>query len=241
MTSPPPVVERNAPHAKAEQTARQDHDGDGLMIRRAVLAGRRGTATRNDARMPDGHIELDPSDHEEPTWEVRQPGDGRRRRLDPRTRAILTGAAVAAIVVNAGAAWVYWRVTGSETAHAGAGAVSMALRARSDLNEPLRPGGTGNITVTVTNGYDFPVRITSLTAGTGNIVADDEHRDKGCTDVRVAITQPRFEVDWEVRRNSIGAFTVPDGLIMRGDADPACAGAVFTVPVQVFGVRRDPS
>ncbi len=185
------------------------------------------------------HIELDPADHEEPTWDVRLPGDNRRRRLDRRTRAILICAAVAAIVVNAGAAWVYWRVTGSETAQAGAGAVSMALRARSDLNQPLRPGGTSNITVTVTNGYDFPVRITSLTAGAGNIVADDEHRDKGCTDARVTITRPRFEVDWEVPRNSIGAFTVPGGLAMHPDAAPACLGAVFTVPVQVFGVRRD--
>ncbi|MET0417143.1 MAG: hypothetical protein ABW022_14090, partial [Actinoplanes sp.] len=127
------------------------------------------------------HIELNPADHEEPTWEMRQPDQGKRRRLDRRTRAILTVAAVAAIVVNAGAAWVYWQVTGSETAQAGAGEISMALRARSDLDQPLRRGEKGDLIVTVTNDYDFPVRITALTPGTGNIVADDEHRDAGCT------------------------------------------------------------
>jgi len=187
------------------------------------------------------HIELDPADHEEPTWEVRQPGDNRRRRLDRRTKVILSGAAVAAVVVNAGAAWMYWRITGSETAQAGAGSVSMALRARSDLDKPLRPGQTTNIAVTVTNDYDFPIRITSLTPGAGNIVADDEHREAGCRVSAVSVTRPRFDVSWDVQRNTIGAFTVPDGLVMRPDADPSCAGAIFTVPVQVFGVRRHPA
>jgi hypothetical protein len=93
--------------------------------------------------------------------------------------------------------------------------------------------------VTVTNDYEFPVRIDSLTPGSGNVVADDEHRDAGCTDTVVAITQPRFAVNWEVRRNTIGAFTVPDGLVMSPNANPACIGAVFTVPVQVFGARHE--
>jgi hypothetical protein len=189
--------------------------------------------------MPDMHIELEPADHEEPTWEVRTGPDGKRRRLDRRTRAILTVAAVAAIVVNAGAAWTYWRVTGSATAQAGAESVSMALRARSDLDKPLRPGETSDLIVTVTNNYEFPIRITSLTPGKGNIVADDEHRDAGCTAAAVAITAPTFAVDWEVRRNTIGAFTVPGGLAMSPNANPACVGAVFTVPVQVFGERRE--
>jgi hypothetical protein len=212
------------------------------MIRRDVLA-RRGHLAKNGrehsgTRTPDMHIELDPADHEEPTWEVRHPGDNRRRRMDRRTKVILSGAAVAAVVVNAGAAWLYWRITGSETAQAGAGSVSMALRARSDLDKPLRPGQTSNIAVTVTNDSDFPIRITSLTPGTGKIIADDEHRDAGCKVPAVSITLPRFDVSWDVQRNTIGAFTVPDGLVMRPDADPACAGAIFTVPVQVFGVRR---
>jgi hypothetical protein len=212
------------------------------MIRRDVFAGS-GAVARNDRqtgnKMPDMHIELDPADHEEPTWEVRTGADGKRKRLDRRTRAILTAAAVAAIVVNAGAAWTYWRVTGSETAEAGAGSVSMALRARSDLDKPLRPGETSNLVVTVTNNYEFPIRIMSLTPGTGNIVADDEHREAGCTSAAVAITQPTFSVDWEVQRNTIGAFTVPGGLAMSPNANPACIGAVFTVPVQVSGARQE--
>jgi hypothetical protein len=186
---------------------------------------------------PSGHIELRPVDHEEPTWEVRL-GDRRRRRLDGRTRVILSVAAAAAVVVNAGAAWVYWRITGSATGQAASGsAVELALRARSDLNRPLLRGQDGNLTVTVTNDYDFPIRITTVTPGVGTIVADTEHREAGCRDTRVQVTRDRFPVSWEVPRNTIGAFTIPRALLMPGDADQACEGATFTVPVQASGVR----
>jgi hypothetical protein len=127
------------------------------------------------------HIELETADHEEPTWEVRPAGQARKRRLDRRTRAILSVAAAAAIVVNAGAAWAYWHITASKTEVRNTGtSVELALHARNDLNRPLTPGGTGNLTVTVANEYDFPIRITEVTPGDGNIVADDEHRDAGC-------------------------------------------------------------
>jgi hypothetical protein len=193
-------------------------------------------------RITDMHIELEPADHEEPTWEVRHPGRPRRRRLDGRTRTILSAAAAAAVVVNAGAAWVYWQVTGSETGRADTGtSVALALRARSDLNHPLLPGQTGSLSVTVTNNYDFPIRITSITPGVGEIVADDVHRDDGCKDAGVRLTGSRFAVSWDVPRNTIGAFTIANGLVMRHDASPICGGAVFTVPIQAFGVSRESS
>jgi hypothetical protein len=162
--------------------------------------------------------------------------------MDRRTRVILALAATAAVVVNAGAAWTYWRVTTSAAEQAAAGgAVSIALRARSDVNQPLRPKATGNITVTVTNDYDHPIRITSVTAGIGRIVADPDHRAAGCDGVPVSITRPRFPVAWEVQRNTIGAFIVANALTMRADADPACRGATFTVPLRAFGVHSDDS
>lgn len=207
------------------------------MIRLDALTRRRGAD-----RERTGHIELHPSDYEEPTWEVRGPGDKRRRRMDGRTRTILSAAAVAAVVVNAGAAWMYWRITGSETGHwAGATTVELALRARSDLNHPLIAGQRGNLSVTVTNNFDVPIRITSVTPGAGNAVADAEHRDAGCKQTRVGLSRDRFAVSWEVPRNTIGAFTIADGLSMRPDAPAVCNGAVFTVPIQVSGTTRNPS
>jgi hypothetical protein len=208
------------------------------VIRLDALTRRRGAAGRER----NGHIELRPADHEEPTWEVRHPGDQRRRRWDGRTRAILSLAAVAAVVVNASAAWIYWRVTGSETGHwGGATTVEIALRARSDLNHPLIAGQSGALAVTVTNDYDYPIRITSVTAGAGNIVADPEHRDAGCKDPKVRMSRDRFVVSWEVPRNTIGAFTLSDALVMPPNEAAVCNGAVFTVPIQASGTSRNPS
>jgi hypothetical protein len=158
------------------------------------------------------------------------------RRLTGRARAILTTAAVAAIVVNAGVAWTYWQVTEAGTRLGGNGVpVEMAVPARSDLNVPPAPGGRGHLLVTLINNHDFPVRITSVTPGPGEVVADDEHRAAGCTDPVVELSRERFPVRWDVQKNTIGAFTIPDGLIRGIDGDKACEGAVFTIPVRATG------
>ena len=175
---------------------------------------------------------------EEPTWEVYQPG-AVRRRLDRRTRSVLGAAVAAALVANAGVAWAYWTVTGSRSASAtSGGAVEMVLRARSDLDRPLIPGGTGNLTVTIANDNDFPIRITSVTHGDGKVVADNEHRDAGCRDGSgVRMTRMAFPVSWEVARNTVGAFTIPDGLARSTVHDPECDGATWSIPIRASGVR----
>ncbi|WP_250027615.1 hypothetical protein [Paractinoplanes maris] len=186
------------------------------------------------------HIELDPADHEEPTWEVRHPATPRRKKgWDRRTRMILGIAALLAVVVNAGAAWSYWQITGSEVAQSTDGApVELTLPARSDWNKTLQPGATGDLVVAVTNDNGFPIKITSLAPG-GRVVADPQHEKAGCRITGVRLSEPTFEVLWEVGRNSIGAYNVPGGLTMRRGADAACKGATFTVPVRVTGVRTD--
>jgi hypothetical protein len=162
-----------------------------------------------------------------------------RRTFTRRARSILTTAAVAAILVNAGVVWTYWRVTGADPLQGGYGlAVQMALPARSDLNAPLAPGGRGNLLVTLVNNHDFPVRITSVTAGPGKVTADEEHRDAGCTDPVVRLAQDQFPVRWDVRKNTIGAFTIPNGLTRTAAGHPACEGAVFTVPIQATGAGQ---
>jgi hypothetical protein len=155
-----------------------------------------------------------------------------RSRLDARTRSVLAGAAVAAVLVNAGAIWAYWRITGADAGPATAGTVmALHLGGRSDLNEPLVPGGTGNLIVTVPNDNGFPIRITSISPGAGTVTADDEHRGKGCVNPGVVVVADAVAVQWDVARNIVAAFTVPHALAMADPADPACRDAVFTVPV----------
>jgi hypothetical protein len=113
--------------------------------------------------------------------------------------------------------------------------VELNLRGRSDLDELLRPGGTGDLIVTVTNDNDFPIRVTSVSPAVGNVVADDEHREAGCTRTGVVFAKDAVPVQWDVDQNHVGAFLVPDGLSMTSASDPACLGAVFTVPVLVRG------
>ncbi len=165
-------------------------------------------------------------------------GARRRGRFDGRTRSILAAAAVAATIVNAGAVWAYWRVTDSETAATRGGeSIVMELRGRSSYTVPLQPGTTGDLTVTVVNDNDFPIRITEVRPGTGRPVADDEHREAGCVETGVAFAQPAVPVKWEVARNTVGAFTVPGGLTMAAGADKACRDGTFVLPVQVEGAR----
>lgn len=194
--------------------------GEHGIVRRAVLS-------RESPADPRPVAEADEFDY--PPEFIEPP---RRRRMEHRTRGILVAAAVAAAVVNAGAMWAYWKVT---VPSEGASGVEMNLRGRSSFDVPLRPGTTGDLTVTVTNTNDFPIGVTSLSAGTGNVVADDEHRENGCQNPGVTFTQPTVAVRWDVRRNNVAAFTVRGGLSMAADANPACRGAVFTVPVQIRG------
>lgn len=159
------------------------------------------------------------------------------RKLDRRSKVILSLAAAAAVLVNAGAAWAYWKVHGTGTAVAVAGsAVALELEGRSDGGSPLYPGGTADLTVTVDNPNNFRVRITALSPGTGDVTADADHRAAGCRTTGVVMAKDALTVAWEVPANTAGVFTVPDGLRMTNSSDSACQGATFTIPVRATGV-----
>ncbi|GIE27676.1 hypothetical protein Ait01nite_007210 [Actinoplanes italicus] len=183
------------------------------------------------------HLELDTADHEEPTWEVRQPGP--RRRFDRRARMILGAAAVAALLANAGAAWAYWRFNSPEPQDewAAGSRVEVTLTAISDPGRPLRPGSTGNLTITVTNQHAASVQLTSIVPGPGPVIADEVHREAGCVEPRVEFTRSEFPVSWEVPRNTVGAFILNGALTMRAGGSAACQGATFTVPVRAQASR----
>lgn len=213
------------------------------MNRRDVLTGFGADGPHGGAgRKPAAEIELGPAEHEEPTWEVYRPG-APRRRFDRRARAILTAAAAAALLANAGAAWAYWRFNGPDAEPAGRRQVTagtpfeMALSATSDPAQALATGRAGNLVVTVTNQHPVPIRITAIRPGPGRVVADDAHRDAGCSAPRVEVKRAEIAVSWEVPRNTVGAFVVPGALSMRAGGPAACQGATFSVPMRARAVR----
>lgn len=159
------------------------------------------------------------------------------RKVNRRTKVILTVAAVAAVAVNAGVAWAYWSITGSGTAAVAAGSViELSLKGKSDLDKPLFPGSASDLIVTVTNENNFPIQITTVAPGKGVTAADDAHRAAGCRNTGVVVAKDVQRVSWDVPKNSIGVFTVPDGIKMTNQSDTACQGAVFTIPVQATGL-----
>jgi hypothetical protein len=159
------------------------------------------------------------------------------RKVNRRTKVILAVCAVAAVAVNAGAAWAYWRITGSGTGAAQAGTViELTLKGKSDDRKPLYPGGTSNLTVTVTNDNDFPIEITTVSAGSGKAAADEAHREAGCRTTGVVVSQDVQKVSWVVQRNTIGVFTLDDGITMTNQSDSTCQGATFTIPVTATAV-----
>ncbi|MFI7544365.1 hypothetical protein [Actinoplanes sp. NPDC049599] len=160
----------------------------------------------------------------------------RRRRLDRRGRIVLALAATTAVLVNAGVAWMYWRLDGGAGGATTGSVAELQVRARSDESLPLRPGGATSLTVTVTNRHAFPVRIVAVRQAAGQVTVDALHRDAGCVATGVAVVTDPLPVSWKVPRNAIGVFTVPDALRMTEAADPACRGAVFTVPVRATGI-----
>jgi hypothetical protein len=141
--------------------------------------------------------------------------------------------------VNVGAAWSYWTITSSQaTAQAAAASVELTLRAHSDYNKTLLPAQTGNLTITLANDQDFPVTITKVLRADPTAYADDPHRENGCDPTGVALTRGVFDVDWNVPKNTIGAFTIPDGLRMAADSPAACRNATFTLSIRAVGVSR---
>jgi hypothetical protein len=155
------------------------------------------------------------------------------RKVNRRTKVILAVCAVAAVAVNAGAAWAYWRITGSGTGVAQAGStIELTLKGTSDDRKPLYPGGTSNLTVTVTNENDFPIEITAVAAGGGKPTADEAHREGGCQTTGVVVSQGVQRVSWKVLRNTIGVFTLTDGIKMTNQSDSTCQGATFTIPLK---------
>lgn len=163
------------------------------------------------------------------------------RKLNRRTKLVLTVAAVAAVGVNAGVAVAYWRITGSGVGAVSAGtAIELRIQGRPDADEPLFPGASSDLTVTVTNDNDFPIMITGISAGRGAPVADEQHREAGCRNTGVVVSQNEYTVSWKVQRNTIGVFTLRDGVAMTNQSDTACQGAVFTIPILATGTSAVP-
>jgi hypothetical protein len=152
------------------------------------------------------------------------------RQMSQRTAVVmLVGVVIAAV---ASVAWAAWSVTGTGTGTVQAAKVT-ALTAKAEPTEPLLPGATANITITVDNENDFAVEVQSFSAA-DKVTVDGAH-DEGCSPLNVRVI-PKSGLNERVDANDTHKFTVEASVEMLEDAPPACQGASFGISLALAGV-----
>ena len=165
------------------------------------------------------------------------------------TRRTLVMGGVAAAVVGIGVAEAAWTATasgnGASTAHA---TYSLSVAANSSATSPhqLYPGsgaGTpGDIELAITAPTQYGITVTGFSAGTGGFSSS---AGTNCTGGRTGTHPTGLAYNFSANQAALGAnsFNVAAGatvyvelsnaVAMDNTSDANCAGATFTVPVQV--------
>lgn len=161
------------------------------------------------------------------------------RKLSRRSKATLAVASILALAVNAGAAWAYWRISGTgTTAAAGATVANLQVSGASYPDVPLFPGARGGLVVTVKNPNSFPVIVKRVMPGPGPVTADAAHRSAGCEQSGVSLIRNVFAVSWPIPAKSQKVFPISSSVAMSNSSDDACQGATFSIPLSVTGTSN---
>lgn len=159
--------------------------------------------------------------------------------MRPRTprRMLTAGLLVILALPVGGAAFGYWRGSGSGTGSGTTGTTLDVTLTPMAVTAALHPGGEANVRLTVTNPNPHPVQIGSLALdpgqGTGGFGVDAEH--SGCVLSTLSFaTQTNGGAGWTAPAkvgavNGTLAVTLTNALIMDEDAANACQGATFSV------------
>lgn len=146
-------------------------------------------------------------------------------------RALIFLAVIALFGLGAGAAYAYFTSSGS---HAGPGSTgtlqSVTVAAATGTpSAPLMPGGSGDVTLQVTNPNGYAVTLVSVT-GAGSVTADAGH--PGCTTTGVTFTsQPSLSLS--IAANSTTQVDLPAAAAMSASSSAGCQGATFSIPVTI--------
>lgn len=136
--------------------------------------------------------------------------------------------AAVAVTVSGGMTFGSWTVAsspGSGFAQA-VSAVNLTL-STSSTTAQLYPGGTGDLSLTVTNPNPFAVTINSVT-GSGTITSDKGAACNASTGVSFTNTSGLSQ---SVAAGATISFSLAGKVAMSSASDTTCQGATFTVPV----------
>ena len=137
--------------------------------------------------------------------------------------AVLGG--VLLVFVGAGIAFAAYlsTATGSGTASA-ATAVNATITPGAN-GTSLYPGGSGTFTVTINNPNSYPVKVTSISAGSSNATATNGSCAAG-TVTSDALASPPSTI---IAAGGTGTYTLTSRMI--ANPDNSCQGQTFTLPL----------
>jgi hypothetical protein len=153
---------------------------------------------------------------------------GRRRLL-----VIVVSAACLAAGALAGAgAYAYFSASGQGPGAANVGSMQTVTVATATAtpSTPLLPGGTGDVTLEVTNPNDFAVTLVSVTGTGAPVTADSGH--PGCTTTGVTFTD-QTGLSTVIPASSTTAVDLSGAASMSTASSAGCQGATFSIPVTI--------
>lgn len=156
-----------------------------------------------------------------------------------KRRLIKFGLPILAVLVIAGVALAFWTAagTGSGSGSTASNPQDVTLSGGSTTTD-LVPGGTGDVSVTVSNPNTFPVHVNSLVldtnGGTGGYDINSGHSGCDLSTVLSYTTQDNSSNGWDIpakvgSTNGSLPIDLTGAVTMDTAADNACQGANFTV------------
>jgi hypothetical protein len=150
-----------------------------------------------------------------------------------RRPLLLTAPAICVVVgLASGAAYAYFTSSGTGTASASVGTMQAVTISTATVSPstPLLPGGSGDVTLEVTNPNAFDVTLVSVTGDAGTITADSGH--PGCTTTGVTFTD-QTGLSTDIPADSTAEIDLPGAASMSAASSPGCQGATFSIPVTI--------
>lgn len=157
-----------------------------------------------------------------------------RREFVARHRRAVAVLTAIGILVLAGAAWAYFSSSGSGSGSGSAGSMStVTLNATAGTpSTPLYPGGTGDVSLEVTNPNAYLVTLVGVALKPGGtITADAGH--SGCTTTGVTFTN-QTGLSTTIPQSTSGyRIDLAGAVSMNATSSNGCQGATFTIPVTI--------
>jgi hypothetical protein len=146
-----------------------------------------------------------------------------------RCRKITLAGVAVLLSLASGTAFAYFTTSGAGAASASTGTmltVTLAATAGTP-STPLYPGGTGDVTLRVTNPNGYVVTLVSV-AGTGGTIT----ASNGCSPTGVTFTD-QAGLNIPIAASGTTQVDLPGAAAMDATSANACQGATFSIPVTI--------